>query len=163
MRPLSHTILPLLCALGIAACSQQDEATPRTEVTVEAPAATPAPAVSAPAAADPELANTAEQVVPQFHLAYMDQVYASIYNSAAPDMRLFMPQHEFVAYMEGIRRKMGQVQAAKRSDATAVGNVVTLRYNTTYEKGPAVEEFTVRVSGKDAALLGYRMVSPSTF
>ncbi|MFT3734487.1 MAG: hypothetical protein QM776_05640 [Rhodocyclaceae bacterium] len=162
MRPLSLTLLALLCAFGAAACNKQDEAAPRTEVAAEAPAAAPAPVASAPDA-DPELANTAEQVVPQFHLAYMDQVYASIYNSSAPDMRLFMPQHEFVAYMEGIRRKMGQVQGAKRTSATAAGNVVTLRYNTTYEKGPAVEEFIVRVSGKDAALLGYRMVSPSTF
>lgn len=147
----------LLCSAALSGCNKTEEA---PAVTAAAPATAPEPAAPP---ADPAMADLAEQVVPQFHLAYMDKVYASIYNSSAPDMRLLQPQHEFVAYMERIRARMGQVQAANRKSATAAGNVVTLRYDTKYEGGAAVEEFIVRISGKDAALLGYRMISPTVY
>jgi hypothetical protein len=146
----------LLCALTLAGCNKPADPAPTA-----APAATTTlPTASSAPATDDALADTAEQVVPQFHLNFMDSAYAAIYDSAAPEFRLFRQKHEFIAYMESIRKKMGVIQGAERIGASNNGMTVTLRYKSSYANGPATEEFIVHVSGSSAALVGYRMVSP---
>jgi hypothetical protein len=61
-----------------------------------------------------------------------------------------------------MHRKLGRITAATPAgfnvNVGTGGTVVTLRYETTFEKGEAVQ---YRVRGKRASLAGYNINSPS--
>lgn len=111
--------------------------------------------------AQTETIDAAERAVPDFHLALMDGDFAGIYQRAAPDLQQSYDAADFVAHMQKQRVALGGVRGTERSKANVDGELVTLRYNTFYEKAQAEEEFVVRLApGQPPRLAEYRLLKP---
>lgn len=111
------------------------------------------------APADPD---QAELAVPEFHLALLEGDFAGIWQRAAPALREAQTQAEFVAYLQQVRNKLGEVRSADRTATRVDGREVTLTYRTVYAAAPASEEFVIRLEeGQAPQLLRYRLLTPA--
>lgn len=112
-------------------------------------------------AKDADIADQAEQAVPQFHMAINGNNFDSIWQHADEALQKRIPQKTFVAKLADQKNKLGEVQAAKRTSwklrKQGGDTLVTLRYKTTYAKGEAAEEFVVRLHGTAAQITNYRI------
>lgn len=109
--------------------------------------------------ADPD---QAEHAVPEFHLALMEGDFAGIYQRAAPELRQAQSQAEFVAYLQQVRARLGEVRGADRTATRVDGRDVTLTYRSNYAAAAASEEFVIRQEqDRPPQLLRYRLLSPA--
>ncbi|MDO6386576.1 MULTISPECIES: hypothetical protein [Uliginosibacterium] len=105
--------------------------------------------------------DEAEHAVPAFHLAMIEGDFAGIYQRAAPALREAQAQAEFVAGLQKIRARLGEVRGAERMTTTVDGRQATLTYTTAYANGAAREEFViVQEEGQAPQLLRYRLLEP---
>ena len=105
----------------------------------------------------------AQRAVAEFRARAAQKLYGEIYGSAAQEFRDATSEEQFMQFMAGLDRKLGSWQSApdpqwldRRGPA---GHIVTLTYDSTFERGPAVEQFTWRIEDSEAVLLGYNVNS----
>jgi hypothetical protein len=90
--------------------------------------------------------------------------FSRIYKEAAPEFRNTVAEADFAKLLEGVSQKLGTWQSSKPPAWTAFsgtgGRRVTLKYDSQFEKGAAVEEFIWRIQEGRGVLLGYHINSP---
>jgi hypothetical protein len=119
-------------------------------------------ACSKPVEIDPDIP---EQVVPQFHMALNEGRFADIYNSAADDLKKRESEKDFVARLQSVSARMGQISGTNRQEWKArekSGDIlVTLSYKSTYAAGEAAEEFVIRMHDNTSKIADYHVKSGS--
>jgi hypothetical protein len=105
----------------------------------------------------------AEQAVPMFHSMLDAGNFAQIYDSSSEDLKSLSSQHDFVAFLEAVHRKLGASASSERQgwrvDYRATGTFITLTYKTRYAVGEAQEQFVFRIKDNRALLAGYHISS----
>ena len=102
--------------------------------------------------------------VDQFHSQFSSEQYQTIYNAADVDFQNATKEADFVALLDAVHRRLGNVQTCQRSNfqisaSTGQGIVVTLVYNTTFDQGSGTERFLWRMRDNQPVLLGYHISS----
>lgn len=86
---------------------------------------------------------------------------AEIYRSAARDLTSAITEPGWVSLCQGVHANMGKMKSAKQvgwNDNFNNGDhFVVLDYATEFEKGPAHENFVLRMVDGKASLAGYHM------
>jgi len=104
-----------------------------------------------------------EREVERFHRLAADGEYDRLYEEAAVDFRRSGDRRELRNLLEGIDEQLGDVESARRQgwhvNYTSDGQVVTLTYDTRFERGRATERFVYRVEDGRPLLLGYHINS----
>jgi hypothetical protein len=107
--------------------------------------------------------SPAEQAVPKFHSMLDAGDFAQIYDSSSEDLKSLSSQHDFVAFLDGVHRKLGASAASERQgwrvDYRPGGTFITLTYRTRYAVGEAQEQFVFRMKDNRALLAGYHINS----
>ena len=105
-----------------------------------------------------------ERAVEQFHQQFNDGQYEIIYRQGDKKFQEAVVESEFKEFLEAVRRKLGTVEKATATgwqvNATPMGTVVSLAYETQFSDGKAFEQFSFLVSGEQATLLRYDINSP---
>lgn len=107
--------------------------------------------------------EAADKAVTQFHEQLDRGEFKAIYDAAHADLKAASSEKEFIALLEAVHRKLGNVQSSepngwKVNTFNFKVNVV-LSYKTRFAEGDAFETFTYRVEGEKAALRGYNINS----
>jgi hypothetical protein len=107
--------------------------------------------------------SPAEQAVPRFHSMLDAGNFAQIYDSCSEDLKSLSSQHDFVAFLAGVHRKLGASASSQRQgwriDYRPTGTFVTLTYKTHFAEGEAQEQFVFRLQDNRALLAGYHIDS----
>ena len=102
--------------------------------------------------------------VEEFHTQLNSEEYQSIYAVADENLQKTTTEGDFVALLQAVHKKLGNVQKSQRSNfligmSTAQGMVVTLVYQTTFEQGSGTEQFLWHMRNNQPMLLGYHINS----
>jgi hypothetical protein len=107
--------------------------------------------------------KAAEEHVANFHQQLDAQDFQNIYNQADPQLREVTKAEEFLALLNAIHKKLGNVESATQQgyfvNFTTSGTTIRLTYKTKYAEGDAQEVFIWRKAGSDLRLLGYNINS----
>ena len=105
----------------------------------------------------------AERAVPKFHSMLDAGNFVQIYASCSEDLKSRSSQQDFVAFLEGVRSRLGASASSKRRgwrvDYRPAGTFITLTYTTRYAQGEAQEQFVFRMKDNRALLAGYHINS----
>lgn len=105
----------------------------------------------------------ADRALEQFRMHQAAEAYNSIYSEASEEFRANATKDSFVAFMTAIRKKLGSLRTAQRTngnvDFQSWGAYVTLLYESGYSEGHATERFVFRVRGEDVRLMTYSIDS----
>ncbi|HYL83984.1 MAG TPA: hypothetical protein VE263_07115 [Candidatus Angelobacter sp.] len=90
--------------------------------------------------------------------------YQSIYAVADENLQKTTSEGDFVAFLQAVHKKLGNVQKSQRSNfqigvSTQQGTVVTLVYQTTFDQGSGTERFQWHMRDNQPMLLGYHITS----
>ncbi|MCW3836259.1 hypothetical protein ACFQ1E_09415 [Sphingomonas canadensis] len=101
----------------------------------------------------------ADQAVERFRKQYEARQFAEIYREAAPEFRLGTPEADLVKQMSQWREGLGSFRSAPPSGwrLRDGGRVLHLVFDSTFEKGKAMEKFAFKVDGSKVALLEYEV------
>jgi hypothetical protein len=107
--------------------------------------------------------DLAEKEIPKFH-ALLDAGQATeIYARASEELRGAASEKDFVALLDAVHRKLGQVKTTKqiawKVNYHTSGTFVAMTYKTQYAEGEATEQFVYRLKDKQAFLAGYHVNS----
>ncbi len=109
--------------------------------------------------------EAAEAGARDFRAQCARRAFADIYKAAAPDFHAATTEADFLKLMEGVNRKLGSWQSSKprgwRVFTGLGGGMVTMGYESKFERGAATEEFRWRIREGRAILLGYQINSPA--
>lgn len=104
-----------------------------------------------------------EAAVQHFHEQLDAGQFDAIYEASAQDMKEATPRDKFVAFLDAVHRKLGAVKTASQEgwnvNYQTSGSFITMTYKTAFSDGDAVEQFTFRISGEQALLVGYHVNS----
>lgn len=107
--------------------------------------------------------SVAEQAVPRFHALLNAGKFEEIYNASSEDIKKATKQQDFIALLEAVHRKLGEVKSSERQawkvNYQTSGTFVSLTYKTIYSEGEAAEQFVFLLKGKAATLAGYHINS----
>jgi hypothetical protein len=105
----------------------------------------------------------ADGAVEVFHRQFNDSQYAEIYGAATPAFRSTGAQADWVAYLEGVRRKIGAFKTSTPGSTNVTkapgGTFVSITCNSQFDQDTAVEEFTFQIAGERAILYHYNINS----
>lgn len=105
----------------------------------------------------------AENAVALFHTQLNDGKLEDIYQSASDAFRSSGSKTDFVAYLEAVRKKLGQFKSSETTfvnvNSTTGGTFVSLNLQSTFEQDVAAEEFTFVVSQGRPVLQRYNINS----
>jgi len=108
-------------------------------------------------------AALAEKEVGRFHQALDAGQFDQLYGGGSDDLKKAANQQEFVALLDAVHRKLGNVSSSTETtwnvNYHTSGTFVRLVYDTTFLQGKGTEEFVYRVSGNEAHLAGYHINS----
>lgn len=86
-----------------------------------------------------------------------------MYNETSSDFKKVTTEADFIAYMSGVSRKLGQFKSGKESGWRTFtglsGRQFVIAFDSTFEQGDAKETFTWRIQQGKAILLGYNINS----
>lgn len=110
--------------------------------------------------------TVAEQEAAEFHQAYNDQSFASLYAAAAPGFREDRSEDEFVGLMRSVHRRLGPVQNARLKDwswsyGRGTGVFTTATFETKFARGGATETFVFLTSRQEPLLVSYDISAAS--
>jgi hypothetical protein len=110
--------------------------------------------------------KAAEAEIDRFHQRWNADEFKVIYNEAHKNLRNSRSADEIVAMLQRGKQNYGAFKSSTRrswgfNSDNGVTNI-TLKYDSTYDRGPAVEAFIYRMSGDAAQLLSYEIMSPET-
>ncbi len=101
--------------------------------------------------------------VTRFHQEMDAGQFDQIYSEAAPDLRSATTHDDFIAFMSGAHRKLGNTQDPTETgfnvNWTTSGTQVVLGYQTKFQNAAATETFTWRITNGKLALVGYHVNS----
>jgi hypothetical protein len=107
--------------------------------------------------------TAAEQAVPKFHGLLDTGRFTEIYEASSSELKNASSQKDFVALLEAVHRKLGNTKSSEKQgwkvNYHTSGTFVSLTYKTLYAEGDATEQFTFKVGGNEAALVGYHINS----
>lgn len=110
-----------------------------------------------------ETRTKAETAAALFHTQLNEGKLEDIYRSASDPFRSSGPKADFLAYLEAVRKKLGQFKSSDTTfvnvNSTTGGTFVSLNLNSTFEQDVAAEEFTFVVSEDKAVLQRYNINS----
>jgi hypothetical protein len=105
-----------------------------------------------------------ELAAEQFHQEFNAGQYQTIYRKGDDKFQEAVTEAEFTEFLEAVRRKLGTVEKATPTgwmiNATTMGTVVKLGYETQFSEGKGTEQFAFLISGDQATLLRYDINSP---
>ena len=105
----------------------------------------------------------AEAKIPEFHSLLDAGEFRAIYAASADDLKKVASEKDFVALLDAVHRKLGQVKTTTRQtwlvNSRTSGTFVTLTYKTVFAKGDATEQFVYRIENDQAVLAGYSVNS----
>ena len=109
--------------------------------------------------------SAAEREVARFHrLAEAGQA-DRLYDEAAEDFQRTADPSDFRDLLQVIDERLGDVRSANRQgfhvNYAPGGTVVTLNYDTQFERGRGTERFVYRISDERPLLIGYFVSSPA--
>lgn len=104
-----------------------------------------------------------ERAVVRFHEQFNSGQHADIYRQTDDGFRKATNESEMLALLGAVRRKLGTVkntnQVSSKVKSTYAMTVVTLSYETEFTDGRATEHFVYYVSGGQARLYRYDIMS----
>lgn len=108
--------------------------------------------------------KVAEAEVEAFHSRYNDGRHREIYLQADAILQQTASEAGFMASIQAIHRKLGNLVEATRTDFQAgwdssIGQYVSLTYQSRFTQGEGVEEFVWHVDGGAAKLVRYNISS----
>lgn len=107
--------------------------------------------------------RNADRAVTEFHAQLNAGNFDQIYTQSDTAMKTASSQEKFVALLEAIHRKLGEVKSADRQsffmNSGTSGKSLRLTYATHYDADNATEEFVFHVDGNDMRLAGYHISS----
>lgn len=111
-----------------------------------------------------ESIQQADAEVVRFHQALDAGRSQAIWDATGPDMRKATTQKQFVALLDAVHRKLGNVKSSKQvgwnRNASTNGSFTTTTNETVFERGRGTEQFVFRKSEADKlALVGYHIQS----
>ena len=110
--------------------------------------------------------KAADAAIDQFHQHWNAGAFKTIYNEAHKHLRNTRSADEIIAMLERGKQNFGAFKSAtRRSGGFNSDNGVTnikLKYDSTFERGSAVEAFVYRMTGDKALLISYEIMSPET-
>jgi hypothetical protein len=109
--------------------------------------------------------DAAAKVVDTFHGQFNDSKFGEIYAAATPAFKSAASEAEFLKFITAVRTKLGTVKSASATgwNVNTYNGVTTvvLKYDTTFERGSAVESFNFLIAGESAIMQGYNVNSPA--
>jgi len=106
----------------------------------------------------------AERAVEKFHQQFNAAQYSEIYQQGDSKFKEAVTEAELMQLLEAVRRKLGTVEGATstgwRVNATPMGTVAMVGYDTQFSEGKGNEQFSFLISGEQANLLRYDVNSP---
>jgi len=106
---------------------------------------------------------TAEREVQRFHELAADQEFSRIYEQSTDEFKRAATPEQFRSILEMIDERLGRVRRTNRDgwhvNYTGAGKIVTLTYNTQFERGRGTEQFVYRINNDRARLLGFHVNS----
>jgi hypothetical protein len=110
--------------------------------------------------------KAADAAIAQFHQHWNAGAFKTIYTEAHKYLRNTRSADEIVAMLERGKQNYGAFKSStRRSWGFNSDNGVTnikLKYDSSFERGPAVEAFVFRMAGDQAQLISYDIMSPET-
>lgn len=107
--------------------------------------------------------GNAEAAVAHFHDLYNAGRFREIYTQTDEEFKKSATEADFVALLEGLRRKLGTVKQASpagwRVNSTPMGTMVSLGYNVEFTEGKGTEQFVYRLREDKALLVNYNVNS----
>jgi len=107
--------------------------------------------------------DVAETQVEIFHSRFNSGQYHQIYLEFDETLRQGTTETYFGEFMGAVHRKLGNLEEATRGGFDVrwdgAGKWVTLRYQSRFTHGEAVEEFVWHINGGKAKLVGYNINS----
>ena len=104
-----------------------------------------------------------EREVERFHELAADREIDRLYEQSSDEFKRAATPEQFRALLEVIDERLGDVRRANRRgwhvNYTNAGTVVTLTYDTQFERGRGTEEFVYRLNDDRARLLGFHVNS----
>jgi len=104
-----------------------------------------------------------DKAVAAFHQALDAGQFQQIWAGSAPDMKAATPQDRLVALLDAVHGGLGRFKSGSQvgfnDNVSTGGHVLSLAYQSQYEKGPAQEQFVFRIEGGKAVLAGYHINS----
>ncbi len=101
-----------------------------------------------------------EASVREFHGAINDAKVERIVAAAAPELQR---EPNFLRLLQTVQKKLGRVVSAKQigwnDQATTGGHLVSLSYETKFERGAATENFAYRLDSGKPVLAGWHITS----
>ena len=110
--------------------------------------------------------KAADAAVDQFRQHWDAGAFKAIYNEAHKNLRNTRSADEIIAMLERGKQNYGAFKSATRrswgfNSEDGVTNI-KLKYDSAFERGPAVEAFVFRMAGDKALLISYEIMSPET-
>lgn len=106
----------------------------------------------------------AERAVEKFHRQFNAAQYNEIYRQGDVKFKEAVTEDEFTEVLEAVHRKLGAVEKTTltgwRVNATPMGTIATVGYDTQFVEGKGTEQFSFLISGEQASLLRYDVNSP---
>ena len=110
-----------------------------------------------------ESVKAAESAIGTFHIELNTGRYEQIYAASDPQFKKAVSEPDFEKLLGAVHDKLGAYQTGKnagwRVNYNTGGNNVVVQFDSTFEKGKAVETFTYAGEGNAIRLLGYNINS----
>jgi hypothetical protein len=107
--------------------------------------------------------DDAEKAVSVFHQRLDAGQYEEIYADLADEFKNVSTKEETLELFEAVTRKLGKTRSTTlqswNAQTTLGGNFISLVYETEFEQGKGVENFTFIMKGKEAKIAGYHVNS----
>jgi hypothetical protein len=105
----------------------------------------------------------AEREVERFHDLAAEQQVERLYDQSTDEFKRAATPEQFRSLMQVIDERLGNVRRANRQgwhvNYTTAGTVVTLTYDTQFERGRGTERFAYRIDAESPRLLGFHVNS----
>jgi len=99
----------------------------------------------------------------EFRVKFEQEKYDQIWASTSPEFRKSTSQAEFTKLLQKIHEKLGSTVDVNSGSYNVnygpAGTIVTLGYQTKFQKGDAAETFVWRIGDGQAQLVGYNINS----
>ena len=110
-----------------------------------------------------EQTEQANAAIERFHADLNRGDFGQIYARTDPEWKQSSPEKASTQLFSGIRRKLGQFKSSKqigwKVNYGTNGTLVVVQHESVFEKGPAQETFTYRITQGNPRLLGYNINS----
>lgn len=105
----------------------------------------------------------AEHGIVSFHADLNAGNFNKIYDGGGPELKSATSKERFLKILTAVHSRLGTYRSGKavgwNDNLTTGGHFVSIRFQATYQKGSASEDFGYRMDGNRATLIGYHVNS----